>query len=216
MSGFFNGSATLTGEMRPGDGTVTNAMVSTSADIARSKLAQNANAVYHVPWGDFRVHDAIQTLLPAPSANDDLGFPTSVAMGTVSPYIGTADLKATTTTCYARFQFALPPEYDPAQTVTLRIRASMVTTVADATATIDAQVYECDRAGGVGADICATAAHDMNSLDAADYSFTITPTNLVAGDKLDIRIAIAVTDAATGTAVIGRIYEVAMLLDIRG
>jgi hypothetical protein len=137
-------------------------------------------------------------------------------MGTVSPYIGTFDVKATTTTCYARFQFALPPEYDPGQTVTLRIRAAMVTTIADDAATIDAQVYECDRVGGVGADICATAPQDMNSLDVADYSFTITPTNLVAGDKLDIRIALAVVDAETGTAVIGRIYEVALLLDVRG
>jgi hypothetical protein len=56
----------------------------------------------------------------------------------------------------------------------------------------------------------------INSLVLAAKSFTITPSGLVAGDTLDVRIAIACTDAATGTAVTPTIAAIDLLCDIRG
>jgi hypothetical protein len=215
-TGTLDGTLQFAGEMRPGSGSVVNDTVSASADIARSKLGQDTEAVYVIPFYLMRVHDAIQTVLPSPSATDDLGFPATQTLGTVSPLLETHDLKQTTTTCYARFSFQLPAEYDNGQTVKCRIRCGMKTTVSDDTATIDLEVYEADRDGGAGADICATAAQDMNNLANADKEFTITATDLISGDVLDCRIAVAVVDAATGTAVIGEVLEVAFLLDIRG
>lgn len=215
-SGSYNGQAVLSGEFRLGDGSITNTMISSGAEIARSKLDQDEASVYLVPWSAFRVHDAIETLLPQPPSSDDLGWPSTDTFGTVSPFLTTSDAKTTTVTQYARFQFALPPEYDQGETVTIRVRAGMNTTVSDGTATVDVECYEADRDGGVGADLCATAAQDINNLTAGDKSFTITATNLTAGELLDVRITVAITDGSTGTAVIGRVYEVALLLDIRG
>lgn len=216
MSGSISGNLQFNGEIRPGAGSVTNDTISSSADIARSKLAQDAAKRYPIPFTSMRVHDAMQTGLPSPSANDDLGFPSTQTFGTVSWYLNTYDLKAATQTCYARFFFALPAEYDDGETVTLRIKAGMNTTVSDGTATIDAEVYESDLAGGVGSDLCTTAAQSINNLTAANKDFTITPTGLAAGDVLDVRIALAISDSATGTAVIGEVFDVAFLLDVRG
>lgn len=217
MAGTFTGSAVLTGTFRPGAGSITNDEISASADIARSKLDQDAAQEYVIPWSIFRVHDAIETLPPQPAANDDLGWPATQTMGTVTPYLETADKKAAgATTIYTRCQYPLPPEYDAGETITLRLRGGMKTTVADTTATIDAEVYKSDEDGGAGSDICATAAQSINNLTAADKDFTITPTGVIAGDVLDIRVAIAINDAETGTAVIGRLNKASLLLDIRG
>ena len=111
---------------------------------------------------------------------------------------------------------ALPAEYDTGQTVTLRINGGMVTTVSDTTATVDVEAHESDGEGGVGSDLCATAAQSINNLSFAQKDFSITPTGLSAGDLLDVRIAVAVDDSATGTAVIGSIGSIALLCDVRG
>lgn len=195
---------------------VTNANVSSSAAIARSKLAQDALKVYPVPLSDFRVWDAFATALPATSSSDDLGLYTGT-WGTDVPTIETGDVKASTITRYARVIIPLPAEYDTAETVVLRASAGMKTTVADTSATIDFEAYRIGRSGLVsGSDIVATAATSINSLTAADKDFTITATTLSPGDMLDVRMKIAVTDAATGTAVIARVGLLELLCDVRG
>jgi hypothetical protein len=182
---------------------------------ARSNLVQDAAAEYAVPLVLLRVHDALHTNLPGTSATDDLAL-SGGTFGTDSPKITTGDVKASTVTRYARFQFELPPEYDGGETVTLRMHAGMETTVADTSATIDVECYKSDREAGIGSDICGTAAQSINSLTLADKDFSITPSGLAAGDVLDIRLTVAVTDSSTGTAVIASIGAVEMLLDIKG
>ena len=88
--------------------------------------------------------------------------------------------------------------------------------MADTTCTIDAEVYKLDKITGIGSDICATGATSINSLTFADIPFTITPSGVVAGDVLDVRIAIACNDAATGTAVTPTIAAIDLLCDIKG
>ena len=112
--------------------------------------------------------------------------------------------------------FALPPEYDAAETIQIRAHAGMLTTVADNTATLDFEVYKSDEEAGIGADICATAAQSINSLTLADKDFTVTATGLSAGDVLDIRMTTAVNDAATGTVVKAIVGAVKIMLDIKG
>lgn len=51
----------------------------------------------------------------------------------------------------------------------------------------------------------------IDSKNAANYDFTVTPTGLVAGQDLHIKMALTVTDAATGTAVIGTVNHVELL-----
>lgn len=195
---------------------VTNASVSADAAIVRSKLAQDPLASYQVPWTSFRVWNAYHTNLPGTPLADDLGL-VGGTFGTDSPSLQTEDLKAAgATTSYARFAVQLPPEYDDGQTVVLRLHAGMLTTVADTSATVDVEAYKSDSEAGIGADLCATSATTINSLTPADKDFTITPTSLAAGDWLDVRVAVAVNDGATATAVKAIIGSVELLCDIRG
>ena len=187
----------------------------TMPTIARSSLAQDTLSPFAVPMTNLRTWDAIATNLPGTAANDDLGLDGGT-WATDSPCITTGDVKATSSTRYARFQVALPAEYDAGQTVVMRFHAGMKTTVADTSCTLDLVVYKSDQEAGIGADICATAAQDINSLTDADFDFTITPTGLTAGDVLDCRIAVAYVDAATGTAVIAQIGAIELLCDIKG
>lgn len=186
--------------------------------LARSSLQQDANSIYPINLTDFRVWDAVQTNLPGTAAADDLALITGT-FATSSCTIRTSDAKATTVTQRARAFVRIPAEYDAAETVSIKISAGMITTVSDSTATVDVEAYEVNRTGGLGGsptDLCATAAQSINSLTFAEKTFTITSSGLVAGDVLDVRITIAITDGATGTAVIGAIGAIDLLADVKG
>lgn len=154
-------------------------------------------------------------LAPAPSADDlllDGG-----TFGSASPVARSIDVKTLgALTFYARFTMELPAEFDDANTVKLRLHCGMLTTIADNGCTIDVAAYKSAGDATIGADLCETAAQSMNSVTFADKDFTITGTGLVAGDTLDVRVAIAVNDAATGTAVMAAIGKIQRLVDTRG
>lgn len=184
--------------------------------IARTQLAQDDLVVNVIPMTSLRVWDALQTNLPGTAATDDLAL-IGGTFATASPKVSAGDLKAAgATTRYARFQVALPTNYVSGETVTLRLYCGMGTTVAGTSCTVDAQVYEADGAAGISADLCTTNAQSMNSLTFANKDFTITPTALVAGDVLDIRIAVACNDAATGTVVEPIVGKISLLTDVKG
>lgn len=179
-------------------------------------LKQDALAIFPVNMMDLRVWDAIQTNLPGTAATDDLAL-IGTTFGATAPLVTAGDCKALgATTRYARCMVALPECYEAGETVTLSLSAGMVTTVASVSCTVDVECYEIDKVGGISADLCTTAATTINSLTFAAKAFTITPTALVAGDVLDIRLTIAVNDAATVTAVTPTIAGIDLLCDIRG
>lgn len=181
--------------------------------LNRSNIVQEDLVEYPISLDRFRVHDAFQTLLPGTPLTDDLGLSTNT-FGTDSPTLDTEDHKAAgAVNNFGRAQVVIPPEYVAGQSITLRVNAGMVTTVSDTTATLDVEAY---RKAAPSVDICATAAQSMNDLAAADLDFVITPTNVVVGDTIDIRLTTAINDGATGTAVIGRINSAKLLLDIKG
>lgn len=183
--------------------------------VSRSDIQRESGIVFPVAMTSWRVHDAPQTLLPGTPADDDLALVGD--FGTDALRLSAGDLKAAgATTRYARAWFALPPEYIDGDTVQLRVSAGMADNVADNTATVDLEVYKSDREGGVGSDICATAAQSINSTTFSDYDFTVTPTGLTAGDQLDVRIAVAVNDAASTDPVTAEVGAVERLVDIRG
>ena len=208
--------AVIPGNIVTTEAYITNADVKDTAAITRDKIAQTPLAVFPVDFEMLRVHDAYQTVLPGTSTTDDLGL-YGGTFTTSSQLVRTYDVKAVgLTTLYARFRVTLPVEYDAAETLELRFNAGMVTTVADVSCTIDLQAYKVNRAGSIGSDLCSTAAITMNSLTYANKTFTITATGLAAGDVLDCRVAVAVNDAATGTAVIAAIGAIELLADIKG
>jgi len=204
----------FTGEMTVGEGTVTNAAISATADIARSKLAQEIKT-YTVPLTSLRRWDHMGVVLPEAATEDDMGLVTGTP-GTDVPTVQGVDFGGTTSDEKAGFEFVLPAEYDAGHTITLRLRAAMLTTVADTSCTVDANCYKSDRDGAAGADLCATAAQNMNNTTPANYDFTITPTGLTAGNRLVFVLAFAGTDGSNAGVMIPEISEIELLLDVRG
>jgi len=197
-------------------GSITVKETGVSAQTRASILKQEALAIFPVNFMDLRVWDAIQTNLPGTPATDDLGL-IGTTFGSTAPRVTAGDCKALgATNRYARFMVQLPECYEAGETVTISLSAGMVTTVASASCTVDIEAYEIDKIGGIGSDLCTTAATTINSLVFAAKDFTITPTTLSAGDVLDVRITIAVNDAATATAVTPTIAGIDLLCDIKG
>jgi len=187
-----------------------------SAQTRTSILKQDALAIFPVNMMDLRVWDAIQTSLPGTAATDDLAI-IGTTFGTTAPVITAGDCKALgATSRYARFMVELPECYEAGETVTLSLSAGMVTTVASVSCTVDVECYKIDKITGIGADLCTTAATTINSLVFAAKAFTITPSSLMAGDVLDIRLTIACNDAATATVVKPTIAGIDLLCDIKG
>lgn len=196
------------------DDKIKDSQIKGTANIARSKLAQRVLAEDNVPLNNFRIWDAFASLLGATGSSDDLGLYTGT-LGTAPPAIKTGDVKASNTTRYARVLIPIPADYEDGETLTIRCTAGMETTVSDTTATIDIQAYLNNENGTVSSDLCATAAQSINSLTAADKDFSITSSSLYAGAMLDVRVAIAINDAATVSAVIGALYAMRLLSDRR-
>lgn len=195
---------------------ITDAMVSASAAIARAKLAQRVNAVCPVNPTDWRTWDALATNLPGTPANDDLGLVTGTFGSTPAPYVGTGDVKATSSTRRACAFVRIPEDYETGQTLTLRAWAGMTTTIADGSCTLDFEAYRIDLDGTYGAaDLISTAAQSINALVAAAKTFTISDSTISPGDLLLVRMSIAYVDAATATAVIGSVWGVELLADLR-
>jgi len=181
--------------------------------LAQSKLAQVPLSEEAIPLTDLRVWDDYDTILPGAAATDDLGLIVGT-WGTDAPTVQTSDFKAAGASVqYAFFKAKITKEYDLGETLQLRVRAGMITTISDTTATVDLEVYNPDHDGAVGADLCATAAQTINTLDSNNCDFTITAGGIAVGDELLCRVAININDGATGTAVIGEIRRIARLMD---
>jgi hypothetical protein len=196
-------------------GEIVNSQINASAAIERAKLAAEQRKD-GIPLELVRVWDAFQTSLPTTAAADDLGLIPGT-WGTDAVTLQTSDAKNTSVTQRARFTYRLPMEYVDGQAVSVVAWAGMRTTIANGTATVDFEVYKKnDSTGGAGSDLVTTSATTINSLTAADKVFAIDPTGFSAGDELDIRVTIAITDTATATAVIGRIYKLYMLPTVKG
>ncbi len=187
-----------------------------SPGISRTEQIQSDLQEYPILATDWRVWDAFASLLPAASAADDLGLYAG-AFATGCPNVATGDVKTLTVTRYARALFQVPLEFVSGQRIILRANAGMVTTVSSGAATVDFQVYKLAEDTLItGADLCATAAQSCRSLTFAELAFNITTTTISPGDVLDIRLAIDVIDAASGTAVIAALGAMKVAVDIKG
>ena len=189
---------------------------STISGIDRTKLDTITGSAFPIKLTDFRVHDAFATVLPGTSATDDLGL-YGGSFGTNSPLIQTYDVKTVgATTLYGRALVQLPYNYVDGSSVSIKCHAGMEGAVADTSCTLDCEVYESDAEGGIGSDLVTTAATTINSLTYADVSYTVTAAGLVAGDWLDLRLAVAVNDGAGGASVQAAIGSVELVCDTKG
>lgn len=118
------------------------------------------------------------------------------------------------------FSFVLPENYVAGGTITLRANALVVLAgdaANNAASTIDMEARLVTLAtGAVGSDLVATDATTLATAGAA-YSFAVTPTGLVAGDKLVCKLATSVVETAGGTgAANSRITRLGALIQVKG
>lgn len=186
--------------------------------FATTEQRQTDNVVFPIPWGDWRKDgSSYATDLPGTSSGTDLGL-YGGTFGTSQPSIRTYDVhSAGSLSLKARVAVIVPDRYVAGQTFTIRLAAGMVTTVADTACTLLVEAYRIGKDDSIGSQICPTGALSMNTLGAATKSFTITPATLNPGDVLDVRITIAVNDAATTPAVVqAAIFGADVVCDIQG
>lgn len=167
-----------------------------------------------VPLTDCHQWDDLAVNVRAAGVNDDLGLVTGTP-GTSQPSLQTGDVKATNSTRKAGFLLKVPADYKAGGTLTLRVFAGMVTTIADTSCTVDIQAWVPDYANGdgtVSTDLCETAAQDINSLTFANKDFVIDDDQaghaLAPGDVIQVVLSIIYNDGATGTAVIGCVRDI--------
>ena len=197
------------------DSTITNNDLAANANIEPSKMRQRVLAEYKVPVTNFRVWDAVASNPVSSASSDDLGLLTGT-WGTNPVRITAGDCKAIgATTRRIYFSVPVPANYDDGETMQIRIRAKMETTIADNSCTVDLEAY-IGNDGTLTSDLVATSAQSMNSLTASNYDFTLSTGSVEPGDLIECRLTIVCNDAATGTAVTPAVYKVALLCDTRG
>lgn len=196
------------------DGTLTNNDLSATANIEYTKLRQRPLSEFRVDTTRFRVWDAINTNPVSTAASDDLAIVQT--WGSSQARITAGDCKALgATTRRLFFSIPVPFNYDDGETIQIRFRAKMETTVADTSCTIDCEAY-IGNDGTLTSDLVSTAATSMNSLTPANFDFTLAPGSIDPGDLLECRLTITCTDAASATAVTPLVYEVTLLCDTKG
>jgi len=165
-----------------------------------------------IPAHEWRKTDGV-TVNAATAASTNFGVVYGTD-GTDFPHLETIDSKNATTAVVSRVIVKLPANYVAGSAITIRARCGMKTTVASnsGSTTIDFSAYSNSGVANAGsADLVTTNAQSINSLTAANYDFTVTPTGLVAGQDLHIKMTLTVTDSATGTAVIGTVNHCEIL-----
>lgn len=175
-------------------GALVNADIAASADIARSKLATETVFI-----------DLEERLKGA----DGAVLALSETAGDFFRNLGTnqylIDGEATvneTEVSVGVFAFVLPDNYVSGGAISIVVSALVVLAgdaANDPTSTIDVTLLKVTKAtGAVGADLVSTAAQTLATA-GADYAFVVTPTGLVAGDKLVGTLTTSVVETAGGT-----------------
>lgn len=162
--------------------------------IPRADLTEDALAKFDVPLSQFT------------SAVGGTYNGVNLEGGTGSPLIRTAEVDSNTLTETSSFTFRLPENYVAAGDVLFSVSAkyteSGAAAVAGAATDVDVLAFEVDQAAGtVGADICATAAI-VTTASYAIKLFTITATDLVAGDLLKVTVTTRTQDTDAGAETI--------------
>ena len=168
-----------------GAGKVTRAMQAT--EVGKLALAIPVTALVHT------------TGVPLTVAETAGGFNVSLSSDVHLAQAEITDNETEVSVCNA--QVALPPEYVDGGAITVRLPVALIKTAAAVNngSTVDVAVFK-QAAGAVGADLSTTTAAATFAADDTWYTkdFVITPTGLVAGDILNIKITASVVDSEAG------------------
>lgn len=134
-------------------------------------------------------------------------FKVASTVGT-SLRLQTENAQGNTKTDTAVWELIVPASYIPGRILTAVVGANHVAgsgTVG--TATVDVQAYELVAAGTESADLCSTAAQNITGT-AAEYSFVITGTGLVPGDRIRLAVVVAIQETGGANTSYGQINSV--------
>lgn len=183
--------------------------------VARSGIVQDDAKGYVVPLDSLKVTGTGALLgSTAGTPSGALGL-TVGTFGSASPKLAGEAASGNTKTNKARFLFPLPAEYVAGETVTVRVRCKETVGAATVSTSIDVEAYKCDKDGGIGSDLCATAAQDVTT-SFGNKDFDITAASLNPGDVLDIQLTAVTTDTGGSVGTIINITNVEVLLDVKG
>lgn len=175
------------------------------AQTIRSKMTLETNQEIGLPLLMWRDDDG-QPMAAAASAGK---FGQSVGgWGTGGIMLVGELANANTKTDQAFFELVLPQNYETGTDLTVVVQAR-VGAALNTAATLDFEAYLSDENGGVGSDLCATAAQSVNSATWAEYSFTITGTTLAPGRTVELYMQGVANDSGGTTnngIQIGRVY----------
>jgi hypothetical protein len=201
--------------LRLPDNSIAGRALLNNAEILRSQMKQVSYDTTPIPLSHMRTWDSMATNLPATAATDDLGFVTGTP-GADSPMLSADDVKTTSSARKAAFELEVPGNWEDGESLAVRMRAAMETTIADGSCTIDLEAWLGDGTGAAGSDLVSTAAQDMNSVTPANFDFELTTSGVTAGDLITCVITITYADTATVTAVTPVIYSVSRRADTQG
>lgn len=150
--------------------------------------------LFPISMDNWKVHDALLTPLGLTALSaDDLIF-TPGSYGTTSPLLKGSDVGGTSVTQYGRKLVPVSERYVPGGAMSLVVTAYMQHVSDDSDNTVvAADVYRT--AAPSVAVYSAIIGTTINSVTPAAHTAVFTPTNIVPGDVLDIRIYTAVNDA---------------------
>jgi hypothetical protein len=164
--------------------------------------------VVDIPVSRWRIWDSLDAQLGAtPTSADDLAHIVGTFL-TDSPYITTTAQTpgdATPVASYCRYLVQVPENYQDGDALTLRVTWARP----DAAATSMALDAEVVRTSAPTVDVNSTAAVNINAAASGTANFVLTPTNIVAGETLNVRLNI--TAVSNGASYEGRITNVALV-----
>lgn len=180
--------------------------------VTRAKLAENALQPFPIPFTDVMGADGA-VLAISETAGDfyrDLGTNQLRILGEIS----NGTVGADTEVSVGWMRFVLPDRYVDGGDITIRAGVDVIGSGALGTCTIDFSAYkQSGTEGTVGSDLVATAATAI-SATAGNKDFTVTPTGLVAGDILNIKMTTTV-DNTDSTAIQAQISTLSVLCDVK-
>ena len=169
-------------------------------DVQGSKTRQ-------IPVAAFRIWNNLDVQLSAtPASADDLALIIGT-YGTDSPYITTTAQTpgdANPVVSYARLVLPVPDNYQAGSAISLVLTWERPDAAATSM-TIDAEVF---RNVAPTVDIQSTAAASINAAASGTFTGVLTPTDLVPGELINIRVAI--TAVSNGASYEGRITKAAL------
>lgn len=203
----------VTGDVFATFDSAANTLTPLAGSVARSGLAEDALQAYRIPLASVLGADGADLAITE-TAGDfyrSIGTNQLLILGEVS----NGTVGADTEVSVGWFEFQLPPEYVAGGDISIRAGVDVVGSGALGTCTIDFSAYlQSKTAGTVGSDLVSTAAQAISKTEAFK-TFVVTPTGLVAGDLLIIKMTTSV-DNTDSTAIQAQISGLEVLCDVKG